>query len=250
MRVTSKFLSAAAAGAALLLFAAACTNIAVFDYDGAPGTLLTFPGKGSPDQLRSVSVLPFTDMRGIPGSAVGDSGSFYLGLIPLMPFGFVEKQEPENSKDFVSLGRYHFDPANHLAEAAQKSLAASGCFSRVKRAPSFETADTDLVWEGTFKNTSYRGYYLTYGITYFFAPVLWIVGAPNGVSCNELEMEFSLRDRATGRKIWTYSFAETDSVTHWIYARNGKDVSRYPVLMKQAMNAALYDLSRNGVPGR
>ena len=107
-------LSTAFAAAALVL--SACTNIAKFDYQSAPGTMAKLREPGS--ATKSVAVMPFMDQRGMghiapgqsaPDHPVGDHGSFFLGLIPLMPFGYVEKTQPENSEDFVSLGRFHFD---------------------------------------------------------------------------------------------------------------------------------------------
>jgi len=57
-------------------------------------------------------------------------------------------------------------------------------------------------------------------------------------------VQFELVDRASGKVLWTHEYRGSDYIVHWIYARIGKDVSLYPQLMKQAMNSALYDLSR------
>ena len=244
-------LSAVFAAAALLL--GACTNVAKFDYQAAPGTLakLREPGSG----IKSVAVMPFMDQRGIVSSDpvqadsahdVGDHGSFFLGFIPLMPFGYVEKTQPENSEDFVSLGRFHFDVQNDLAAAAMVSLKSSGLFSNVTKANNAaQAANSDYLWRGSVTRTFYRGRMFSYGITYCFSHILWIVGVPYGSSTNELGVKFELVDRAGGNVVWEYSYFNSDYLNHWIYARVGKDVSIYPRLMKEAMNQALYKLSQD-----
>ena len=244
-------LSAAFAAAALLL--SACTNVAKFDYQAAPGTLAKLREPGS--AAKTVAVMPFMDQRGIvssdPAQAasahdVGDHGSFFLGFIPLMPFGYVEKTQPENSEDFVSLGRFHFDVQNDLAAAAMASLKSSGLFSNVVKANNAaQAANADYIWRGSVTSTFYRGRMFSYGITYCFSHILWIVGIPYGSSTNELGVKFELVDRASGDVVWDYSYFNSDYLNHWIYARVGKDVSIYPRLMKEAMNGALYKLAQD-----
>ena len=81
-----------AAFAAVSLVLSACTNVATFDYQAAPGTLAKLREPGS--ATKSVAVMPFMDQRGIgnfdPALAasahdVGDHGSFFLGFIPPQP---------------------------------------------------------------------------------------------------------------------------------------------------------------------
>ncbi|MDD3155255.1 MAG: hypothetical protein PHS41_10335 [Victivallaceae bacterium] len=230
-----------------------CTNFATFDYAEAPGPMVKFQEKGVAQ--KSVAVMPFLDQRGTKyfdraqarqaaAHPVGDHGSFYLGLIPLFPFGYVEKEEPENSEDFVSLGRFHFNAAEDLSNAAERSLKNSNLFSRVLRANTLGQAQADYLWRGKVTNTYYNGKMLTYCITYFFSPVLWVLGAPNGVSENELWVDFELVERTSGKVVWQYHYRGQDSIVHWIYARVGEDTSLYAKLMKEAMNGALYDLNQ------
>ena len=249
----NKFITFAAGVAAALLLGA-CTNIAKFDYSAAPGALPRFSEAGS--GTKSVAVMPFMDRRGTKyfdpelaeqaeGRAVGDHGSFFLGFIPFMPFGYVEKDQPELSEDFVSLGRYHFDVQNDLAAAAFASLKSSNLFSDVKRANNMAQAqDADYIWRSSVSSTFYRGRMFSYGISYVFSSLLWVVGFPTGSSTNELAVQFELVERATGNVVWEYKFAKSDYLNHWLYARVGKDTSIYPRLMKEAMNGALYDLSQ------
>ena len=229
------------AAAALLT---GCTNVATFDYNGARGTVAVFQEKGSAQ--KTVAVLPFMDQRSAavtdPGQ-IGDRGSFYLGFIPFMPFGYLIKSEPEKTDDFVSLGRFHFDPVNDLANAASVSLKASNLFAKVTRANNLEQAQADYVWRGKLFSTAYRGDMYSYCITYFLSHVFWIIGVPSGTSWNRLAVQFELIDRKSGQAVWRYDFNREDSITHWLYARVGKDCSMYALLMKLAMNQALRDLS-------
>ena len=240
-----------AAFAAVTLVLSACTNVATFDYQAAPGTLIKLREPGS--AAKSVAVMPFMDQRGMgyvaPGQAapahdVGDHGSFFLGFIPFMPFGYVEKMQPENSEDFVSLGRFHFDVQNDLAAASIASLKSSGLFKNVTKANNAaQAANADYIWRGSVTSTFYRGRMFSYGITYCFSHILWIVGIPYGSSTNELGVNFELVDRASGDVVWSFGYIASDYLNHWINARVGKDVSIYPRLMKQAKNQALYKLS-------
>ena len=239
-------------GAAVALIAAGCTNVASFDYTSAQGTMSKFQEAGM--ATKTVAVMPFLDQRGTkyfdPNQAAeasdhpyGDHGSFYWGFLPLFPFGWVQKEEPENSEDFVSLGRFHMDVQNDLANAAQVSLKASNLFADVRRANNLQQANADYVWRGRVTNTYYRGNMYSYFISYFFSPVLWVIGFPMGTSFNDLWVGFDLIDRKDGRVLWTYEYRGGEYLNHWLYARYGQDANMYARLMKQAMNGALYDLS-------
>lgn len=139
-----------------------CTNIATFDYVGAPGTMIRFQPAVSAN--KTVAVLPFEDQRGTkyydPAQANqayrhpdGEHGSFYIGFLPLFPAGYVKKEEPENSEDFVSLGRFHFSPSQDLANASFLSLKQSNLFASVTRANTLEQTQADYIWRGTVTDT-------------------------------------------------------------------------------------------------
>ncbi len=238
--------------AAAVLALAGCTGIETFDYASAPGPAVRF--QESAGAAKSVAVLPFLDQRGAKyfdpakreeaeDHPAGDHGSFWLGMFPLIPFGYVEKEEPENSEDFVTIGRWQFDLRNDLTAAAVSSLKSSNLFSSVTAARSAKETDADYLWRARVTNTRYSGVIITYGITYLLSPVLWVLGAPDGVSGNDFCVTYELIDRAGGQVLWTYNYRGHDYVTHWIYARMGKDVSLYPKLMKQSMSGALYNLN-------
>ncbi len=223
--------------AVLMAVAVGCTNVAVFEYAQSSGNMVQVDPLPAP--TATVAVMPFIDARPFESS-----GSLALGLIPLFPGGRLNYSQPDNGDNFVSLGRYDFDPANDLARAAYMSLRKSNLFADVKLANRRDQiGDADYVWQGTVTNTAYHGTMLTYCITYFASPVLWLVGCPSGVSTNELGVKFELLERKSGRAVWSYEFNDSDYLTHWIYARIGDDTKMYPELMKKAMNQAIVNLN-------
>lgn len=247
MKKLSFLLFMAAAGIIL----GGCNNSASFDYTGTPGPMLKMPGS----RAKSIAVLPFMDQRGMKyidpslraearDYPYGDTGSLWFGIIPLMPFGWIGKEEPESSDEFITLGYFHATPSRDLAAAAEHSLAYSNMFSRVTRANSTAAADTDYLFQGGFSNLHYDGVMFSYCVTYIAAPVFWLLGAPMGYSRNELWVDFALIERESGKTVWTFKYRDKDYIVHWIYARVGKDVSLYAQLMRKAMNAALYDLNQ------
>ena len=230
----------------------ACSSVATFDYDSASSPMAVFQDAGVP--TKTVAVVPFLDQRDAKyydatqakqaaAHPAGDHGSFLYGFIPLMPAGFVEKEKPETSRGFVSLKEFQFDVQQDLADAAYASLAKCGLFKNVTKADSVDAADADYVWRGKVTNTFYGGNMYSYCLTYLVSPVFWVLGAPSGTSENQLWVKYELIDRKTGDVVWNYDFRGRDYITHWIYARIGKDTSLYPELMRQGMNSALWELS-------
>ena len=241
-----KTFSILAAAVCAVLFATGCSNTSRFDYSGAYGAMPTFSVlPGAP----SVGVLPAEDHRDYRSYDDNDNdnetgGSYYLGLLPLMPFGWHFMRHPEQSGEFATLSQFDFNPTEDLAVAAALSLKTSKLFSKVERVRDPKNCDCTYLWRIRLRNSSYCGYLFTYGITYFAAPLLWVVGLPDGLSSVRMDIDFELVDRATGRVIWQYRNEHLgETVVHWIYARIGADADPYARLMKYAMARSLADLS-------
>lgn len=242
----------AAAAAAVLL--TACSSVATFDYVSDPGPVAHF--QKSEASKKTIAVVPFLDQRQTKyydalqekqaaAHPIGEHGSYWLGFIPLLPAGFVEKEEPEKTDGgFVTIGAFQFNPQQDLARASYTSLKESGLFANVVKANSVDQADADYIWQGKVTNTLYSGSLFSYCFTYLVSPVFWVLGAPSGVSENELWVKFDLIERSTGKVVWNYDYRGYDYIMHWIYARYGKDVSLYPKLMREGMNEALWELSQ------
>ena len=189
-----------AAGVLAAVLVAGCSNTARFDYSGAPGAMPVFsPLPGEP----TVGVLPAEDLRDAATYADDDNsnefyGSYYLGLIPFFPFGWRSMRHPEQSGEFATLSQFDFNPAEDLADASVRSLRASRLFSKVERVRDPQKSDCTYLWRTKLRGSRYRGYLITYGITYFAAPLLWVIGFPDGVSSEDLKVDFELVDRASG----------------------------------------------------
>jgi len=233
---------------ALALFAAliltGCSNTSRFDYSSAYGAMPTFaPLPGNP----TVGVLPAEDHRDADTYAGGDNsnesvGSYYLGLIPLMPFGWHTMRHPEQSGEFATLSQFDFSPAEDLAVASAISLRTSNLFAKVERVRDPNKCDCTYLWKTKLRNTYYRGYILTYCLSVFIPP-FWVIGFPDGLSTAELDVDFELVERATGRVVWSFRNELGDSLWHWLYARVGADADLYARMMKYAMARSLADLS-------
>ena len=237
--------SFAAVCAALL--AAACSNTSRFNYSAAPGSMpALMPLAGEP----AVGVLPAEDLRDVVTYPDNDNanenmGSYYLGMIPLYPFGWRTMRHPDQSSEFATLSQFDFKPAEDLAEASALSLRASRLFGRVVRISDEKKCDCTYLWRTKLRDTHYRGYLVTYGITYIAAPVLWLIGFPDGVSCGDLGVDFELVERASGKVVWKQSHDLSDSIWHWMYARIGADADIYARMLKYALGKSMMDLSRS-----
>ncbi|MBR4125638.1 MAG: hypothetical protein IKR13_05495 [Victivallales bacterium] len=233
----------------LALLVASCASTAHFDYRRAPGTMQRFR---LPISHETVCVESFRDFR-MPVPAEGASqlalerGSFALGWLPLMPYAWVRKACPEvpGGHNFATLRSYWCQFDVELAGATVTSLNYSHLFSTPCVLASPGIAETDWIFRGTLYDSSYEGERLTYGVTYLLAPALWAIGFPTGVSHNRLSVGFELINRRTGKVAWQFHYSGKANTVHWLYWNVGKDASRYPQLMRTALNAALYDLSQN-----
>lgn len=235
----------AAALAVLAFFTGSCASVRSFDNGNYPlGAMASFPPPQNPP---TVVVHDFLDQRALSGPALsheGDRGSLGWGLVPLMPFGYTIKPEPERSECFISTRRYLSSGPRELAQMATRSLEASGLFKKVSHAQAGAT-DAEYIWRGTVKSMEYRGYMWTYCVTYLAAPLLWAAGLPTGMSTDELAITFDLVKSGTGEIVWTYEFKGTERIVHGLYYNVGDDLRGFPVLMTRAMNLALADLARH-----
>ena len=241
-----KILAILAPALAAALFVTGCSNTSTFDYSGAYGAMPTFaPLPGNP----TVGVLPAEDHRDSDTYALQDNsnesvGSYYLGLIPLMPFGWHTMRHPEQSGEFATLSQFYFNPSEDLAAASAVSLKTSKLFAKVERVRDPNNCNCTYLWRTKLRNTYYRGHIITYCLS-IFVPPLWVIGFPDALSTAELDVDFELVERATGRVVWVYRNELGDSLWHWIYARVGADADLYARMMKDAMARSLADLSAN-----
>ncbi|MCK5595677.1 hypothetical protein KAI19_05810, partial [bacterium] len=89
-----------------------CGTTAKFIYPAKGRNLIRFPD--GPAYQKKVAVVPFEDMRGDKNQY----GTYFLYLIPLMPFGYMEYERPDAARMFNTIAEFDFDMSEDLAKAA------------------------------------------------------------------------------------------------------------------------------------
>ena len=222
---------------ALLLLLCACTGPGRFVYPPETPDLVSFETAIFPG--RSVRVNTFRDMRG----QLFDTDSFYMYMIPLMPYGYIQYDRPENAEMMMTVEKFNFAPAVELARAAAYSLKHSGAFADVllPAGSGTDAAAADYEFNGVVISTYYMGKPFSYGLM-SAGPFLWMVGLPAGNTVNRLTLYFTLREVASGNVIWDFAYSGDEYTLLWLYGNAGKGVRMYPRLMAAAMNLALEDM--------
>jgi hypothetical protein len=233
--VNGKKLSGILCASALLLLLCACTGPGRFVYPPEKPELVSFDTAIFPG--RSVRVNTFRDMRG----QLFDTDSFYMYMIPLMPYGYIQYDRPEQAEMMMTVEKFNFAPAVELARAAAYSLKHSGAFADVlMSAGSGTKTDADYEFNGIIISTRYTGKPFSYGLM-SAGPFLWMVGLPAGNAVNRLTLYFSLSE-ASGKLIWDFAYSGDEYTLLWLYGNAGKGVRMYSRLMATAMNLALEDM--------
>ncbi len=236
----------------VLMLGASCATSAKFDYAQAESIMFKASG-GTP--LPPLTVVPFLDRR--PPKTLGEEasdqlkrelterGDYRLGWIPLLPYAWTSRQIPESPEvHLATLRSFWCNFDRELAEAAVTSIRHSELFQDVFFAEKPEQATTRYLLQGTLLSSEYQGERLTYGLTYLFSPALWVCGFPMAVSHNSLSLVFRLIDREKKEVLWRFRFDGVNHHVQFLYGDVGEDASGYAILMKQAMNAVLYDLEQ------
>lgn len=225
---------------------------ASFDYQRNTFGMLSF--KSDIKLSKSVAVLPVEDARDRKytdplgkseekAHPSGNHGSRWLGMIPFMPAGIIEKEKPDENPGFITLRFYQLNIPNDYGNAVYQSILNSNLFTDVRYGAANKSS-ADYIWRSRVTNTYYSGGVYSYFITYIFAAPLWVLGAPYGISENELKIEFELFDQKQKKVVWKYHYSGRDYRLHWIYGLRGKDVSMYSQLLRKAINKALGELAR------
>lgn len=196
----------------------------------------------------SVTVIPFTDKR----IKANMYGSAYRYLIPLVPYGTIRYERPEEAKMFNcpeearmfnGSSELKFNMVESLAKAVFEDLEREKIFSKVVFSPGPKEAETDLILSGDVNSTLYEGKTYSYGIS-FLSPILWSVGLPAGSSYNKLNLTLYLKKRDTNELIWTYVLSSEKSVMQGLYYNRGENVNNYVNLLKEEMGNTTKDLKR------
>ena len=214
-----------------------CGTTAKFVYPADGRDLIEF--SNGPAYDRKVAVTPFEEMRG----DTNQSGTYFLYLIPLMPFGYAEYERPDAARMFNTIAEFDFDASEDLAKAAAYSLRKSGLFRDAFFTFGGDKDQAQLLFEGEILSTTYKGTLWTYGLS-GYGPLLWCFGLPAGTSANDLILALKVTDLATQKVLWDKKYDLDRKIVQGLYYKFGHDVRGYPYLMQDIMNDAIEDMNR------
>lgn len=189
-----------------------------------------------------VSVMPFTEKR----IKTNKYGSVYSYLIPLVPYGTIRYERPEDARMFnrpeeAQMFNNVIDMPRSLTEAVYNELSKAKIFDTVTFSQEPEKTDCDLIFSGDVNSTLYEGKTYSYGIS-FLGPVLWSIGLPAGSSINKLSLTFYLKKRDTNEVIWSYKLNKEKSTVQGLYYNWGKEVNSYDDILKAGLTEMIEDM--------
>lgn len=197
------------------------------------------------NQGLSVAIVPFGEKRG----NLKSYGSVYKYLIPLMPYGTIRYERPDEARMFNTQNEFEFNMSENLLKVWVDSVKKCGLFDNLVVTPTPLVSGTDLILSGDILSTLYEGKTYSYGIS-FAGPVLWCIGLPAGSSYKKLNMLLRLKKRDTGEQIWSFNLDEEDTVVQGLYHNWGKEVNSFVTLMNRGAKKAITDLGSkiSGIP--
>ena len=222
---------------ALAAMVSGCGTTAKFVYPAQGTQLIQF--QNGPGYQKKVAVVPFKDMRGDNNQA----GTYFLYLIPLMPFGYGVYERPDAARMFNTVSEFEFNPSEDLAKAAALSLRESRLFKDAFFTFGGEKDKAELLFEGEIISTTYHGTMWTYGLS-IEGPLLWIFGLPAGTSRNDLAMKMVVTDQSTGKRLWEKTYEKSDKIIQGLYYRYGHDVRAYSYMTQEIMNDVVTSLNQ------
>ncbi|WP_019865152.1 hypothetical protein [Methylovulum miyakonense] len=184
-----------------------------------------------------VAVTPFKEKRGDENQ----SGTYWLYLIPLMPYGYGTYQRPEAARMFNTISEFEFNVSEDLAKASVYSLKEAGVFQDVFFTFGGDKDKADYLLEGEVLSTDYEGKLWTYGLS-VQGPLLWLVGLPVGTSKNVLDIGLKLTNLHTNAVVWHKEYKKDTDITQGLYYKDGYDARGYTYLMQDIMNEAVEDI--------
>jgi hypothetical protein len=219
------------------IFINGCGTTAKFVYPADGRNLIQLGEK--PAYEKKVVVTPFEDLRGDNNQ----SSTYFLYLIPLMPFGYGEYERPDAARMFNTIVEFEFNASEDLAKAAAYSMRKSGLFKDAFFTFGGDKDKAQLLLEGKMFSTTYKGTMWTYGLS-AYGPLLWIFGLPAGTSSNTLTLGLKVTDLSTGNMLWEKRYDVEHKIVQGLYYKFGHDVKGYPYLMQGIMNNAIEEMNR------
>lgn len=185
----------------------------------------------------ALAVAPLADKRG----NLKSYGSVYKYLVPLVPYGTMRYERPDQAKMFNTPHEFEFNVSENLARLLVGEARKLGLFESVIFTPTPLESKADLILSGEIHSTLYEGKTYSYGLS-FLGPALWCLGLPAGSSYNKLSIGLYLMKKDTGERIWSYSIDKEKTVRQGLYHNWGKDVNSFAVLMEEGIKEAVADM--------
>lgn len=218
------------AGLALIAFGLleiGCSSARTWTYQVAPFT------DRQRSMEKSLAVPPLNDLR-----RPENDNRVLMYLIPLMPYGWQDLEQPEGVNIHITSGLWQFKPTEDIAKALAAEIHSHNIFR--ESFFTFRESDADYVLRGSLTSTKYDGKMFSYGLS-AYGPVLWFVGFPSGSLMNRLAFKLELVERQSNKHIWEqdYSF-DYDAGVFWLYSM--PENFYYDKALKQLVPKILADL--------
>ena len=185
----------------------------------------------------TVAIVPFGEKRG----DLKSYGSVYQYLIPLVPYGTMRYERPDEAKMFNTQNEFEFNMGENLLKVLFDAVKKSGFFNTIIVTPTPLESGADLILSGDIHSTLYEGKTYSYGIS-FVGPVLWCFGLPAGSSHKKLNITLYLKKRDTQELLWTYTINQENTVIQGLYHNWGKEVNSFVTLMNEGAKGAIADM--------
>lgn len=209
----------------LSVFASGCSTQATFTYPlGGPIDVIN----NSPPDVK-IAVLPAKDSRKIENNP----GSWFLYLIPLAPFGFVDYYRPEAARTFFSIADFRARMDEDLSKAIAKHLQQAGVARNVFFDYGGLANTADYVLKTEILESTYHGRVISYGLS-AFGPLLWFIGLPGGTSGTELILKLDLENKER-KTIWSKQINQQWEVTQGLYYNMGRDMEGLAISLQNGL---------------
>lgn len=184
-----------------------------------------------------LAVTPLAEKRG----NLKSYGSVYKYLFPLVPYGTIRYERPDQAKMFNTPSEFEFNMSENLAKLLVEEVRRSALFDSVILTPTPLESKADLILSGDIHSTLYEGKTYSYGLS-FLGPALWCLGLPAGSSHKKLTIGLYIKKKDTGEEIWSYSINKEKTVIQGLYHNWGKDINSFAALMEEGVKEAIADM--------
>jgi hypothetical protein len=224
------------------LFLAGCASVKksnIFNASLGPAARATQGDNSSAEKNYTpiLAVTPLAEKRG----NLKSYGSVYKYLVPLVPYGTIRYERPDQAKMFNTPSEFEFNMSENLVKLLIDAVKKSGLFDNVILTPTPLESKADLILSGDMQSTLYEGKTYSYGLS-FFGPALWCLGLPAGSSHKKLTIGLYLKKKDTGEEIWSYRINKEKTVIQGLYHNWGKDVNSFAALMDEGVRGAITDM--------